>query len=122
VQSSGREVWLLQRKTSSVGKGLGRTTGWTHRLTLQRRGVKMVGGVEYEGIDDAGLHIRIEGEPQVLGVDTIIVCAGQLPARGLHDELVAKGANPVLIGGAYEAAELDAKQAIKQATELALVA
>ncbi len=122
VQSSGREVWLLQRKTSAVGKGLGRTTGWTHRLTLQRRGVKMVAGVEYDRIDDAGLHIRIEGEPQLLAVDTIIVCAGQLPARALHDELVAKGAQPVLIGGAYEAAELDAKQAIKQATELALVA
>lgn len=122
VQSSGREVWLLQRKTSAVGKGLGRTTGWTHRITLQRRGVTMIGGVEYEAIDDAGLHIRIEGEPQVLDVDTIIVCAGQLPARGLHDELVARGAQPVLIGGAYEASELDAKQAIKQATELALVA
>ena len=122
VQSSGREVWLLQRKTSAVGRGLGRTTGWTHRLTLQRRGVKMIAGVEYDRIDDAGLHIRIEGEPQVLAVDTIIVCAGQLPARALHDELVAKGAQPVLIGGAYEAAELDAKQAIKQATELALIA
>jgi 2,4-dienoyl-CoA reductase (NADPH2) len=122
VQSSGREVWLLQRKTSAVGKGLGRTTGWTHRLTLQRRGVKMVAGVEYDRIDDAGLYLRIEGEPQMLDVDTIIVCAGQLPARALHDELVASGAHPVLIGGAYEAAELDAKQAIKQATELALVA
>jgi 2,4-dienoyl-CoA reductase (NADPH2) len=122
VQSSGREVWLLQRKTSAVGKGLGRTTGWTHRLTLQRRGVKMIAGVEYDRIDDAGLHIRIEGEPQLLAVDTIIVCAGQLPARALYDELVARGAQPALIGGAYEAAELDAKQAIKQATELALVA
>lgn len=122
VQSSGREVWLLQRKTSALGKGLGRTTGWTHRLTLQRRGVNMLAGVEYDRIDDAGLHIRIEGEPQVLEVDTIIVCAGQIPSRTLHDELVARGAHPVLIGGAYEAAELDAKQAIKQATELALVA
>ena len=82
----------------------------------------MVAGVEYDRIDAAGLQLRIEGEPQLLEVDTIIVCAGQLPARGLHDELVTKGAHPVLIGGAYEAAELDAKQAIKQATELALVA
>ncbi|MFN3863738.1 MAG: FAD-dependent oxidoreductase [Erythrobacter sp.] len=122
VQLSGRAVWLLQRKTSAVGKGLGRTTGWTHRLTLQRRGVTMLAGVEYDRIDDAGLHIRIAGAPQVLEVDTIIICAGQLPARALHDELVAQGASPVLIGGAYEAAELDAKQAIKQATELALVA
>ncbi|MFM7403434.1 MAG: FAD-dependent oxidoreductase, partial [Erythrobacter sp.] len=122
VQSNGREVWLLQRKTSAVGKGLGRTTGWTHRLTLQRRGVKMVAGVEYDRIDDAGLHLSIEGEPKLLEVDTIIICAGQLPARTLHDELVAKGANASLIGGAFEAAELDAKQAIKQATELAFAA
>jgi len=120
VSSSGREVWLLQRKTSAVGKGLGRTTGWTHRITLQRRGVQMLGGVEYDRIDDAGLHIRIEGEPRLLDVDTVIVCAGQEPARGLYDELVARGLAPQLIGGAYEAAELDAKRAIKQATELAV--
>ena len=120
VASSGREVWLLQRKTSAVGKGLGRTTGWTHRITLQRRGVQMLGGVEYDRIDDAGLHIRIEGEPRLLDVDTVIVCAGQEPARGLYDELVARGLAPQLIGGAYEAAELDAKRAIKQATELAV--
>ncbi|WP_421849658.1 FAD-dependent oxidoreductase [Novosphingobium sp.] len=120
VASSGREVWLLQRKASAVGKGLGRTTGWTHRITLQRRGVQMLGGVEYDRIDDAGLHIRVEGEPRLLAVDTVIVCAGQEPARGLYDELVARGLAPQLIGGAFEAAELDAKRAIKQATELAV--
>ncbi len=120
VASSGREVWLLQRKASALGKGLGRTTGWTHRITLQRRGVQMLGGVEYDRIDDAGLHIRVEGEPRLLPVDTVIVCAGQEPARGLYDELVARGLAPQLIGGAYEAAELDAKRAIKQATELAV--
>jgi len=120
VASSGREVWLLQRKTSAVGKGLGRTTGWTHRLTLQRRGVQMLGGVEYDRIDDQGLHLRVEGEPRVLAVDTVIVCAGQEPARGLYDELIGRGFNPQLIGGAFEASELDAKRAIKQATELAV--
>jgi 2,4-dienoyl-CoA reductase (NADPH2) len=120
VASSGREVWLLQRKASAVGKGLGRTTGWTHRITLQRRGVQMLGGVEYDRIDDAGLHIRVEGEPRLLPVDTVIICAGQEPARGLHDELVARGLSPQLIGGAYEAMELDAKRAILQATELAV--
>jgi 2,4-dienoyl-CoA reductase (NADPH2) len=122
VEHADREVVILQRRDGAPGRSLGRTTGWTHRLTLQRRGVKMIAGVEYDRIDDAGLHIRIEGKPEVLSVDTIIVCAGQLPARALHDELVAKGAQPVLIGGAFEASELDAKQAIKQATELALVA
>ncbi|OYU33566.1 NADPH-dependent 2,4-dienoyl-CoA reductase [Novosphingobium sp. PASSN1] len=120
VASSGREVWLLQRKASAVGKGLGRTTGWTHRITLQRRGVQMLGGVEYHRIDDDGLHISIEGEPRLLDVDTVIVCAGQEPARGLYDELVARGLSPQLIGGAFEAAELDAKRAILQATELAV--
>lgn len=80
----------------------------------------MLGGVEYDRIDDAGLHIRIEGEPRLLDVDTVIVCAGQEPARGLYDELVARGLSPQLIGGAFEAAELDAKRAIKQATELAV--
>jgi 2,4-dienoyl-CoA reductase (NADPH2) len=120
VASNGREVWLLQRKSSAVGKGLGRTTGWTHRLTLQRRGVQMLGGVEYERIDDAGLHIRLEGEPCLLPVDTVIVCAGQEPARGLYDELIERGLNAQLIGGAFEAAELDAKRAILQATELAV--
>jgi 2,4-dienoyl-CoA reductase (NADPH2) len=120
VASSGRDVWLLQRKTSAVGKGLGRTTGWTHRLTLQRRGVQMLGGVEYERIDDAGLHIRVEGAPRLLEVDTVIVCAGQEPARGLYDELIARGLDAQLIGGAFEASELDAKRAIKQATELAV--
>jgi 2,4-dienoyl-CoA reductase (NADPH2) len=121
VASSGREVFLLQRKASAVGKGLGKTTGWTHRITLQRRGVQMLAGVEYQRIDDDGLHILVDGMPQTLAVDTVIVCAGQEPARGLYDELLAQGANVDLIGGAYEAAELDAKRAIKQATELAVM-
>jgi 2,4-dienoyl-CoA reductase (NADPH2) len=122
VETSGREVVLLQRKTSSVGKGLGKTTGWTHRLSLQRRGVSMMGGVEYVRIDDEGLHARVNGEPVLFDVDTVIICAGQLPSRDLYDELVAAGVNATLVGGAYEAAELDAKRAINQATELALAA
>ena len=121
VESNGRDVTLLQRKTSAVGKTLGRTTGWTHRLTLQRRGVKMVGGVEYLKIDDEGLHTLINGEPVLFEADTVIICAGQLPARALYDELAREGRPAQLIGGACEAAELDAKRAIRQATELAAI-
>jgi len=121
VASNGRDVFLLQRKTSTVGKGLGKTTGWAHRITLQRRGVHMLAGVEYVAIDDAGLHIRINGEPRLLDVDTVIVCAGQEPARQLYDALMAASQSAHLIGGAFEASELDAKRAIKQATELAVV-
>ncbi|HQD98883.1 MAG TPA: NADPH-dependent 2,4-dienoyl-CoA reductase [Novosphingobium sp.] len=120
VASNGREVTLLQRKASAVGKGLGRTTGWTHRITLQRRGVQMIAGVDYRRIDDAGLHVAIEGEERLLDIDTVIVCAGQEPARALYTELAARGREAHLIGGAYEAGELDAKRAIKQATELAV--
>ena len=119
VASSGREVTLMQRKADALGKTLGRTTGWTHRATLQRRGVRMVGGVEYLAIDDAGLHARVGGEDRLFEVDTVIVCAGQEPLRDLHDALEAMGVKTSLIGGAYEAAELDAKRAIDQATRLA---
>ena len=120
VAKNDREVTLLQRKTSAVGKGLGKTTGWTHRITLQRRGVKMVSGVEYQKIDDAGLHLVVNGQPDIMDVDTVIICAGQLPLRTLHDDLSAANISSHLIGGAFEAGELDAKRAIKQATELAL--
>ena len=120
VAKNDREVTLLQRKTSAVGKGLGKTTGWTHRITLQRRGVKMVSGVEYQKIDDAGLHLVVNGQPDIIDVDTVIICAGQLPLRTLHDDLSEANISSHLIGGAFEAGELDAKRAIKQATELAL--
>ncbi|MFC0588786.1 FAD-dependent oxidoreductase [Novosphingobium aquiterrae] len=120
VARNDREVTLLQRKATPVGQGLGKTTGWTHRLTLQRRGVRMVSGVEYVRIDDAGLHCTIGGEPSLLAVDTVIVCAGQESERSLYDDLVARGVTAQLIGGAYEAGELDAKRAIQQATELAV--
>ena len=119
IVSNGRKVILLQRKESAVGKTLGRTTGWTHRLRLQRRGVDMIAGVEYLKIDDRGLHARVAGEPRLFEVETVIVCAGQEPARELFDALVAAGLPARLIGGAFEAAQLDAKRAIKQATELA---
>ena len=122
VARADRDVVLMQRKGSGPGKSLGKTTGWTHRLTLQRRGVKMMGGVDYLKIDDSGLHALVNGEPVLFDVDTVIVCAGQIPARGLYDELVSAGLNATLIGGAYEAAELDAKRAINQATELAAAA
>ncbi len=122
VAKSSRQVTLFQRKAGAPGKGLGKTTGWTHKLTLQRRGVAMVGGVEYLRIDDDGLHVLLNGEPRVYAVDTVIVCAGQVPLRGLYDELVALGVTATLIGGACEAMELDAKRAINQATELAAAA
>jgi 2,4-dienoyl-CoA reductase (NADPH2) len=122
VAKADREVTLLQRKTSAVGKSLGRTTGWTHRLTLQRRGVQMIGGVEYRRIDDAGLHVVIGDEEKTLDVDTVIICAGQTPERALYDALIARGVKAELAGGAFEAAELDAKRAIDQASRLAAAA
>ncbi|MBK6737683.1 MAG: NADPH-dependent 2,4-dienoyl-CoA reductase [Haliea sp.] len=121
VEKADREVFLLQRKSTPVGRGLGKTTGWTHRLSLARREVKMLNGVEYHKIDDDGLHISVNGAPQLLAVDTVIVCAGQLPLRTLYDELQDSGLRVSLIGGAYEAAELDAKRAINQASYLAAV-
>ncbi|MFD6433324.1 FAD-dependent oxidoreductase [Streptomyces venezuelae] len=114
-----RTVHLLQRKTSKVGKGLGKTTGWIHRTELRHRGVAMVAGVSYDLIDDAGLHITVDGESSVIPVDTVVLCSGQEPRRDLYEELVAAGVAAHLIGGADVAAELDAKRAIKQGTELA---
>ncbi len=122
VEPSPREVWLLQRKTSRVGRGLGQTTGWTHRISLRRKGVRMEGGVEYSYIDDDGLHCTIAGEPQILEVDTIIICAGQEPLRDVYNEMNIRNEKPVtLVGGADKAVELDAKRAIDQAARLAAV-
>ncbi|MEU8586053.1 NADPH-dependent 2,4-dienoyl-CoA reductase [Streptomyces sp. NPDC048664] len=114
-----RQVHLLQRKTSKVGAGLGKTTGWIHRTELKHRGVTMVPGVTYDRIDDAGLHISVDGVSRLLEVDTVVLCTGQEPTRGLYEDLLAAGRTPHLIGGADVAAELDAKRAIKQGTELA---
>ncbi len=120
VPAPARQVFLLQRKKTKVGDGLGKTTGWIHRTGLKNKQVQMLNSVEYLGIDDAGLHIRVgEGEPQVLEVDTIIVCAGQDPLRELHDGLLDAGQQVHLIGGADVAAELDAKRAINQGSRLA---
>ncbi len=119
VAAADREVTLLQRKTTPVGRGLGKTTGWTHRIALSRRGVKMINGVEYLKIDDEGLHLRIKDQYEILDVDTVIICAGQTPLRTLYDELVDRGVTAELVGGAYEAMELDAKRAINQASYLA---
>jgi 2,4-dienoyl-CoA reductase (NADPH2) len=120
VHPAAREVFLLQRKKSKVGDGLGKTTGWIHRTGLKNKNVQMLNSVEYLKVDDAGLHIRIaEGEPQLLPVDTVIVCAGQDPLRELQEGLEAAGQKVHLIGGADVAAELDAKRAINQGSRLA---
>ena len=119
VAKADRTVYLMQRKTDPLGKSLGRTTGWTHRMTLNRRGVQMINGVEYQRIDDAGLHTLVMGQPKLFEVDTVIICAGQVPLRSLHDELQSLGVRSTLVGGAFEAAELDAKRAINQASRLA---
>ncbi|MBF8779317.1 NADPH-dependent 2,4-dienoyl-CoA reductase [Pseudomonas fulva] len=119
-QPPARQVYLLQRSRRKVGEGLGKTTGWIHRAGLKHRGVRMLNAVEYLKIDDAGLHVRIEGgEPQLLEVDNVVICAGQEPLRELHEALVAAGQSVHLVGGADVAAELDAKRAIDQGTRLA---
>ncbi|MFD6418263.1 FAD-dependent oxidoreductase [Streptomyces sp. NPDC060194] len=114
-----RTVHLLQRKATKVGAGLGKTTGWIHRTELKHRGVAMVAGVTYDRIDDQGLHITVDGEKRLLEVDTVVLCAGQDPRRDLYEQLLAAGRTVHLIGGADVAAELDAKRAILQGTELA---
>ncbi|MEU4586205.1 NADPH-dependent 2,4-dienoyl-CoA reductase [Kitasatospora aureofaciens] len=114
-----RSVHLLQRRTSKVGAGLGKTTGWIHRTELKHRGVTMVAGATYDLIDDAGLHFTVDGERQLLPVDTVVLCTGQEPRRDLDEALRERGLSVHVIGGADVAAELDAKRAIKQGTELA---
>jgi 2,4-dienoyl-CoA reductase (NADPH2) len=121
-EPSPREVYLLQRKGSRIGKDLGKTTGWVHRAALKAKNVRQLTGVNYEKIDDDGLHITFGPErerPQVLAVDTVVICAGQESVRDLVDELTVHGVVTHIIGGADVAAELDAKRAIKQGTELA---
>ncbi|MFD8406094.1 FAD-dependent oxidoreductase [Streptomyces anulatus] len=116
---SPRTVHLVQRRTTKVGAGLGKTTGWIHRTELRHRGVEMIAGASYDLIDDEGLHLTVDGERRVLPVDTVVLCAGQEPRRELYEELRAGAALVHLIGGADVAAELDAKRAIRQGTELA---
>ncbi|WP_434670492.1 FAD-dependent oxidoreductase [Klebsiella sp. B345] len=120
LEKSPRNIVMLQRKASKPGDGLGKTTGWIHRATLLARGVKMIPAVSYQKIDDEGLHVTIGGEPQVLRVDRVIICAGQEPRRELADPLRAAGKVVHLIGGCDVAMELDARRAIAQGTKLAL--
>lgn len=117
---SAHEVTLIQRKPSRMGRSLGLTTGWVNRAVLPQRGVKMITGATYHRIDDAGLHISSDEEDSLIEADSIVVCAGQEPSRDLYDALAAQGIAAHLIGGAFEAAELDAQRAIEQATRLAL--
>lgn len=117
--SNPREVYLLQRKKEKLGKNLGKTTGWIHRLSLKHRNVRMIPGVQYHFIDDLGLHVEINGQKKVLEVDSIILCAGQIELKSLYEPLKEKGQPVHLIGGAYKALELDAWHAINQASRLA---
>ncbi|MFC6052557.1 NADPH-dependent 2,4-dienoyl-CoA reductase [Acinetobacter sp. Ac_877] len=119
VEESPREVYLLQRKASSVGGGLGKTTGWIHRTGLKHRDVKMIAGASYDKIDDQGLHITVNDHPTILDVDNIVICAGQESYTAMYEQLESLGKNVHLIGGAKEAGELDAKRAIRQGAELA---
>ena len=119
---AAREVYLLQRTKGPQGRGLGKTSGWVHRASLKAKGVTQLSGVNYERIDDNGLHISFGPDrerKQVLEVDNVVICAGQEPMRELEDGLRRNGIEPHVIGGADVAAELDAKRAIKQGTELA---
>jgi 2,4-dienoyl-CoA reductase (NADPH2) len=120
IEASPRKLYLLQRKASKVGEGLGKTTGWIHRTSLKNRHVEMFAGVTYRKIDDAGLHMTVGDRDVTLPVDNVIICAGQEPQRELQADLLAAGLQVHLIGGASEAAELDAKRAIKQGLELAV--
>ncbi|HET7739670.1 MAG TPA: NADPH-dependent 2,4-dienoyl-CoA reductase, partial [Mycobacterium sp.] len=120
--SPAREVYLLQRTKGSQGRTLGKTSGWVHRASVKAKGVQQLSGVNYERIDDAGLHISFgpqHNEPRVLEVDNVVVCAGQESVRDLAERLRDTGVQPHVIGGASVAAELDAKRAIRQGTELA---
>ena len=114
-------MYLLQRTKGPQGRGLGKTSGWVHRASLKAKGVRQLSGVNYERIDDDGLHISFGPDRerrQVLEVDTVVICAGQKPVRELEDGLRRNGFDPHIIGGAALAVELDAKRAIKQDTEL----
>jgi 2,4-dienoyl-CoA reductase (NADPH2) len=119
---------LIQRKTSMIGAGLGKTSGWAHRSVLNQSGVRQINGATYDLIDDDGLHITVDGVPQLVEVDHVVICAGQESVRGLYDELTGSGRpsgrpsalpDVQIIGGADVAAELDAKRAIEQGVRLA---
>lgn len=116
---SQRQVWVMQRKPGKVGKGPGKTTGWIHKKTLEKRGVELLGGVSYDKIDDQGLHITVEGQSRVLDADHIVLCAGQTSVNTLVEKLADSNLSVHVIGGAELAGELDAKRAIRNGVELA---
>jgi len=118
-EKAEREIYLLQRKDTKPGAGLGKTTGWIHRASLKKAGVTALAGVNYEKIDDEGLHITHKGESKVLKVDNVVLCAGQESVNYLHEELKEKGITSHLIGGALKAGEIDAKRAIEEGLKLA---
>jgi 2,4-dienoyl-CoA reductase (NADPH2) len=118
-EPSPREIYLLQRKETKVGDGLGKTTGWIHRSALKSKKVRMMNAVQYDRIDDQGLHITVGGKAQVLEVDNVVICAGQRSNNAMDATLKAKGIAVHLIGGAFLATELDAKRAIDQGSRLA---
>lgn len=118
--ASPRKVYLLQRKAGKVGAGLGKTTGWIHRATLKKRGVEELSGCTYVEVNDKGLVIQRGGKESTLAVDTVVICAGQEPYCALLEPLKKVGKPVFLIGGSYEAGELDAKRAIDQGTRLAV--
>jgi 2,4-dienoyl-CoA reductase (NADPH2) len=120
VEAPVREIYLLQRKTTPLGAGLGKTTGWVHRAQLKKHGVRMLRGVQYKSVTDEGLWIEVDGHDQLLRVDTIVVCAGQ---ESVKEIMPVEGQKTIakyhIIGGAKLAAELDAKRAIREGAELA---
>lgn len=117
---SDKEVWVLQRRKGRVGKGPGKTTGWIHKRTLEKRGVHLLGGVSYDKIDDNGLHIHVDGKAQLLEADKVVICAGQESVRPFEDKWSELGEKLHIIGGADHAGELDAVRAIRQGVKLAV--
>ncbi len=117
---SPREVYLLQRSKGKLGEGLGKTTGWIHRAALKMKKVKMIAEVSYEKIDSEGFHISVAGQPQILDVDNIVICAGQVSNNQLYNDIKANYENVHLIGGALEAGDLDAKRAIEQGYQIGI--
>jgi 2,4-dienoyl-CoA reductase (NADPH2) len=116
---SPREVFMFKRSEGKFGGNLGKTTGWIHRSTLKKKGVQFIGGVSYTKIDDRGLHYTQNEEAKILEVDTIVICAGQIPFKELYQPLLDAGKNVNVVGGADFASELDAKRAIDQGSRVA---
>jgi 2,4-dienoyl-CoA reductase (NADPH2) len=119
AEAPERQVFLLQRSPGKPGAKLAKTTGWIHRAALKAKGVVTMSGVEYLGVEDGGLRIRVDGSEKLLEVDHVVICAGQEPLRELLEPLAVAGQKTHLVGGADVAAELDAKRAINQASRLA---